>query len=66
MCVDENSLNAVIIAQAFNSGNLNMAEISDIPYDNLLDIYQSRVRLQTLKKANDIIGDDIAQMPIFP
>ena len=66
LCVDENSLNAVIIAQAFNNGNLNMAEISDIPYDNLLDIYQSRIRLQTLKKANDIIGNDIAQMPIFP
>jgi len=66
VCVDENSLNAVIIAQAFNNGNLNMAEISDIPYDRLLDIYQSRMRLQTLKKANDIIGDDIAQMPIFP
>ena len=42
-----------------------MAEISDIPYDKLLDIYQSRMRLQTLKKANDIIGDDIAQMPVF-
>ncbi|SPX61940.1 Uncharacterised protein [Legionella feeleii] len=24
------------------------------------------MRLQTLKRANDIIGDDIAQMPIFP
>ena len=66
LLADENSLNAVIIAQAFNNGNLNMAEISDIPYDNLLDVYQSRVRLQTLKKANDLIGDDIAQMPIFP
>lgn len=63
---DENTLNAVIIAQALNNGNLNMAEISDIPYDSLLDVYQSRVRLQTLKKANDLIGDDIAQMPIFP
>ena len=66
LSVDENTLNAVIIAQALNNGNLNMAEISDIPYDSLLDVYQSRVRLQTLKKANDIIGDDIAQMPIFP
>ena len=65
LLADENSLNAVIIAQALNNGNLNMAEISDIPYDSLLDIYQSRVRLQTLKKANDLIGDDIAQMPIF-
>lgn len=64
--VDDNSLNAVIIAQAFNNGNLNMAEISDIPYDNLLNIYQTRMRLQTLKNANDLIGDDIAKMPIFP
>lgn len=66
LLADENSLNAVIIAQAFNNGNLNMAEISDIPYDNLLNIYQTRVRLQTLRKANDLIGEDIAKMPIFP
>lgn len=66
LLADENSLNAVIIAQALNNGNLNMADISDIPYDSLLNIYRSRVRLQTLKKANDLIGDDIAQMPIFP
>lgn len=43
-----------------------MAEISDIPYDSLLDAYQSRVRLSTLKKGKDMIEDDIAQMPIFP
>ena len=66
LLVDENCLNAVIIAQAFNNGNLNMAEISDIPYAHLLNIYQTRVRLQTLKNANDLIGDDIAKMPIFP
>lgn len=66
LLADENSLNAVIIAQALNNGNFNMAEISDIPYDRLLDMYQSRVRLQTLKKGNDIISDDITNMPIFP
>ena len=66
LLADENTLNAVIVAQAMNNGNLNMAEISDIPYDNLLEVYQSRVRLQTLKKGNDMIGDDIAKMPIFP
>lgn len=66
LLADENSLNAVIIAQALNNGNLNMAEISDIPYDSLLDVYQSRIRLQTLQKANDLIGDDISKMPIFP
>jgi len=62
---DEDSLNATIIAQALNNGNLNMAEVSDIPYDRLFDTYQSRTRLQTLQKANDIISDNIANMPFF-
>ena len=64
--IDKNSLDAAIMAQAFNNGNINMAEISDISYDRLLDTYQSRLRLQTLKKANDLISDDISKMPIFP
>lgn len=64
--VEENNLIATIIAQALNSGNLKMADISDIPYDTLFDTYQSRLRLQTLKQANDIISDDISKMPIFP
>ena len=64
--VNENGLIATIIAQALNNGNLNMADISDIPYDTLLDTYQSRLRLRTLKQANDIISDDISKMPIFP
>lgn len=63
---NENGLIATIIAQAINNGNLNMADISDIPYDTLLDTYQSRLRLRTLKQANDIISDDISKMPIFP
>jgi len=54
LLADENSQNAAIIAQAFNNGNLNMAEISDILYDVLLNTYQSRVRLQTLKKATGV------------
>ena len=33
---DEDSLMAVIIAQAMNHGNLNMAETSDIPYHILV------------------------------
>ncbi len=64
--VNENGLIATIIAQALNNGNLNMADISDIPYDTLLDTYQSRLRVRTLKQANDIISDDISKMPIFP
>ena len=65
MPADENSLNATILAQALNNGNMLMAEICDIPYVQLLDTYQSRIRLQTMKKANDMISDDIFNMPIF-
>lgn len=63
--INEGVLSAAIIAQACNSGNFNMAEISDISYDMLSDVYQSRLRLQTLKKANDKIGESISEMPIF-
>jgi TnpA family transposase len=49
-----------------NNGNLNMSEISDLPYAALQDTLKSRIRLATLKAANDIISNDIANMPIFP
>ena len=64
--ISENSLIAVIIAQAMNQGNLNMAAICDIDYHVLQETLQSCIRLQTLKTAHDIISHDIAQMPIFP
>lgn len=63
---DENSLIGGILAQALNHGNLNMAEISNIPYSQLQETFQSRVRLSTLEASNDIISNGIARMPIFP
>lgn len=63
---DTNSLIAVIIAQAMNHGNLNMAEISDIPYHILQEDYNACFRLATLKAANNKISNSIASMPIFP
>ena len=50
------NLIATLIAQAMNNGNVNMAEISDIPYAVLQDTLQTRIRLNTLKAANDIMG----------
>ncbi len=61
----EDCLIATIIAQAMNNGNLNMANISNIPYSALQDTLQSRIRLATLKAANDVISNAISQMPIF-
>jgi TnpA family transposase len=63
---DEDSLMAVIIAQAINHGNLSMSETSDIPYHVLEATHQQYLRLATLKAANDQISNFIAQLPIFP
>lgn len=51
----EDCLIATILAQAMNNGNLNMSDISNIPYTALQDTLQSRIRLSTLKAANDIL-----------
>jgi len=62
----EDHLIAAIIAQAMNNGNLDMSEIANIPYATLQDTLQSRIRLATLKAANDMISNAISQMSIFP
>jgi hypothetical protein len=62
----EDCLIGTLIAQAMNNGNLNMADISDIPYAALQETLQSRVRLATLKNASNLISNDISKMPIFP
>ncbi len=62
---DEDSLMAVIIAQALNHGNLSMAETSDIAYHVLEATYQQYLRLSTLQAANDRISNFIAGLPIF-
>ena len=63
---DEDSLMAVIMAQAMNHGNLGMSETSDIPYHVLEATHQQYLRLATLKNANDRISNFIAGLPIFP
>ena len=63
---DDDSLMAVILAQAMNLGNLSMAETSDIPYHVLETTHQQCLRLATLKAANDRISNFIAGLSIFP
>ena len=63
---DEDSLMAVIIAQAMNHGNLVMARTSDIPYHVLEATYQQYLRQASLQAANDRISNAIAGLPIFP
>jgi TnpA family transposase len=63
---DENSLMAVIIAQAMNHGNFSMAETCDIPYHVLEATHQQYLRPATLIAANNQISNFIAKLPIFP
>jgi TnpA family transposase len=63
---EEDCLLAVIISQAMNHGNVNMAEMGDITYSILETTYHQRLRLATLNKANDIISTAISKLPIFP
>ncbi len=63
---DQDSLMAVIIAQAMNHGNLTMAQASDIPYHVLETTYQQYLRLASLQAANDRISNAIAELSIFP
>ena len=44
----EDCLIATIIAEAMNNGNLNMSNISNIPYAALQHTLQSRIRLLSL------------------
>lgn len=64
--VDEDSLMAVLVAQAMNHGMLSMAETSDVPYDVLQETHQQHLRLATLRAANDKISNFIAGLDIFP
>ncbi len=63
---DEDSLMAVIIAQAMNHGNFSMAETCDIPYHVLEATHQQHLRPATLIAANNNISNFIATLPIFP
>jgi TnpA family transposase len=63
---DEDSLMAVIFAQAMNHGNFSMAETCDIPYHVLEATHQQYLRPATLIDANNKISNFIASLPIFP
>ncbi len=63
---DDDSLMAVILAQAMNLGNSSMAKTSDIHYQVLEVVHQQCFRLATLKAANNRISNFIAELSIFP
>lgn len=61
----EENLIATILAQAMNNSNHQMSDIANIPYSELQETLQSHIRLTTLKAANDVISNSIAEMLSF-
>ena len=62
---DERAISACILAWGTNTGLGRMGQISDIGYNVLASTSDNFIRLETLRAANDLITNTIAQMPIF-
>lgn len=62
---DVRTLIACIIAWGTNMGLGRMGQTSDIGYQALFTTSNNFVRLETLQKANDVVANAIAQLPIF-
>jgi TnpA family transposase len=62
---DTRTLTACILAWGTNMGLGRMSQTSDIGYQALTTTSNNFVRLETLQKANDIVANAIAHLPIF-
>jgi TnpA family transposase len=62
---DEDAILACITANATNHGIYSLSEISDISYSKLLSTQKNFIRLETLEKANTILANGIAELPMF-
>ena len=62
---DDRTLIACILAWGTNMGLGRMGQTSDIGYQALSTTSDNFVRLETLQKANDVVANAIAQLPIF-
>jgi len=62
---DTRTLIACILAWGTNMGLGRMGQTSDIGYQALATTSNNFLRLETLQKANDVVANAIAQLPIF-
>ncbi len=62
---DMRALIACILAWGTNMGLGRMSQTSDIGYQALATTSNNFVRLETLQKANDVVANAIAHLPIF-
>lgn len=56
---------ANLIGKGTNLGSAKMAELCDLPQNELATSDQNFIRLATLRNANDVISNAIAALPIF-
>lgn len=63
--LDGQALVAALLAWGTNLGLGRMAAISDMDYQRLASTSDNRIRLETLREANDRISNSIAKLPIF-
>jgi hypothetical protein len=63
--IDEDVIIACLIAWGNNMGMGRMGQISDISYQLLTTTSDNFIRLETLKDANDLISNAIAELSIF-
>lgn len=63
--VDERAIFASLLAWGTNTGLGRMGQISDIGYNTLAATSDNFFRLETLKEANDLVTNRIAELPIF-
>jgi TnpA family transposase len=63
--VDIHRIIACLVAFGENIGLLKMAEISDISYQDMVTTARNFILLENLKKASDLVTNEIAKLPIF-
>ncbi|WP_051411208.1 Tn3 family transposase [Acetivibrio clariflavus] len=57
---------SVVPKELRENRNLKLGKISDIPYQQLLDVYYKYFRKATLQEANKIISNEMRELSIFP
>ena len=59
------AINACILSDAFGIGAEKMAEMSDLNFNLLRSTQEDFIRVETLRAANDAVGNLIHSLPIF-
>lgn len=63
--LDSSALKAALLAWGSNMGLGKMADISDLNYHDLRAVSDNFIRPETLAKANDVLSNALAAMPLF-